>query len=262
MDRFSKREGYAGREVEIVVREDAPQAFRDFIIQTLYYLRWTPTEIRKIICQILRISPDDNNWSDYPNIDNEIKYLISNCGWFRVYDIVEALYSSNLRGTQVDFAEEINDYFLANGIGWKLDNGKILFRGDTSFENILKNAKINIAQGGFDTAKNEISEAISDLSRKPKPDKAGAIQHSLACLECITREIVGNKKQALGQLISPNKQIVPSPIDIAIEKICGFSSNQGGRLQEGEEPNYDETELLVGLAASISSYLAGKKVKI
>jgi hypothetical protein len=262
MDRFSKREGYAGREVEIVVREDAPQAFRDFIIQTLYDLRWTPTEIRKVICRTLRISPDDTNWSDYPNIDNEIRCLISDCDWFRVYDIVEALYNSNLRNTQLGFAKEINDYFLENGIGWKLDDGQILFRGDNSFENILKKAQSNIAQSGFDTAKNEISEAISDLSRKPNPDRTGAIQHSLACLECITREIVGNKTQTLGQLIRHNRQIVPPPIDIVVEKIWGFSSNQGRHLQENKEPNYDETELLVGLAASISSYLARKKWEI
>jgi hypothetical protein len=179
-----------------------------------------------------------------------------------VYDIVEALYNRNLRDTQFDFAREINDYFLDNGIGWKLDNGKIIFRGDRLFENRVQNAKSNITQSGFDTAKNEISEAISDLSRKPNPDKTGAIQHSLACLECIAREIVGNRNQTLGQLISQNRQIIPSPLDTVIEKIWGFASNQGRHIREGGEPDYNETELLVGLAVSISSYLASKRDKI
>ena len=259
---FSKREGYTGLETKIVIREDAPQEFREFVIQTLYYLKCTPTEARKIICRTLRISPDDSNWSDYPNIDNEIRYLIDNCEWFKVYDIVEALYNSNFKNTQFEFAEEINGYFIEKGIGWKLDNGKIIFRGDNLLENILQNAKNNIARNGFDTAKNEISEAISDLSRKPNPDKTGAVQHSLACLECITRKIVGNKNQTLGQLISQHRQIVPSPLDIVIEKIWGFASNQGRHLQEGGEPDYDETELLLGLVASVSSYLTKKKNKI
>lgn len=261
MSSFSKREGYSGKEVEIVIREDAPASLRSYIIQTLYALDFTPTQIRPIICQVLRVAPDDENWSDFPNIDQEIKDLISNCDWWKVYDIIEAL-SKKFQSSRSDFDSEINDFFLEKGIGWKLANGKIIFRGDNQFEQKLEDAKKIVSDKGFNTAKHEISEAISDLSKKPSPDKTGAIQHSLACLECIVREIVGNRKPTLGELIKQHRDIVPPPLDVVIEKIWGFSSEQGRHLREGNEPDFDEVELLVGLALSLSAYLAKKRGKI
>ena len=141
MNRFSKREGYSGKEAEITVREDAPNALRSYIIQTLYALGYTPKQIRPVICQILRVAPDDDNWSEFPNIDMEIRELILNCDWYRVYDVIEAL-SRKFQSGQVDFNSEINDFFLENGIGWKLENGRVIFRGDSQFEAKLKEAKI------------------------------------------------------------------------------------------------------------------------
>lgn len=261
MDSFSKREGYSGKEVEIVIREDAPESLRSYIIQTLYALGFTPKQIRPIICQVLRVAPDDGNWSEFPNIDLEIKELILTCDWWKVYDIIEAL-SRKFQSNRQDFDSEINDFFLEKGIGWKLTNGKIIFRGDNQFEQKLEEAKRIVGDTGFDTAKHEISEAISDLSKKPSPDKTGAIQHSLACLECIAREIVGNRKQTLGELIKQNRGIVPSPLDVVIEKIWGFSSERGRHLREGDEPDFDEVELLVSVALSLSAYLAKKRGKI
>ena len=262
MERFSKREGYAGNEAEIVIREDAPNSLRSYIVQTLYALGFTPKQIRPLICQVLRVAPDENNWTEYPNIDTEIRELVLYCDWYKVYDIIEALSQILPPLKRVDFSSEINDFFLENGIGWKLENGKVIFRGDNQFENKLKEAKAIVIQYGYGTAKHEISEAINDLSKKPNPDKTGAIQHSLACLECIAREVIGNRKQTLGELIKQNRAVVPSPLDIVIEKIWGFSSEQGRHLREGGEPDFDEVELLVGLSLSLSAYLAKKKGKI
>ena len=260
MDMFSKREGYSGKEAEITIREDAPRALRDYIIQTLYALGLKPSEIRPTICRVLRVSPDDSNWSEYPNIDMEVRELIAHCEWFKVYDIIEAFSRVFERRQGVDYNTEINDYFLANGIGWKLNDGKIIFRGDDKFEKVLKEAEISVSTKGFDTAKHEITEAINDLSRKPTPDTTGAIQHSLACLECITREIVGDRKQTLGELIKQNRGVVPPPLDVVIEKIWGFSSEQGRHLREGGAPDMDEVILLVGLSLSLSAYLAKKRI--
>ena len=53
--------------------------------------------------------------------------------------------------------------------------------------------------------------------------------------------------------------IVPKPLDIAIEKIWGFTSEQGRHLREGQAPEYLEAELVVELSAAISTYL-GKKL--
>ena len=111
------------------------------------------------------------------------------------------------------------------------------------------------------TSKTEIKEAIADLSRRPNPEVTGAVQHSLAALECLSREVIGNKKDTLGVLISKHPEIVPPPLDVAISKIFGFGSEQGRHLKEGHEPAYEEAELLVHLSASLCSYLCKKHIK-
>ena len=159
-------------------------------------------------------------------------------------------------------AEEINDYFKANGIGWKLEKGLIEFRGDEAFETDLKKTEQVLAAGNLHTAKNEMREAIFDLSRRPNPDITGAIQHALAGLECVARDVTGTQSLTLGELIKRNRAIVPATIDTVIEKIWGFSSEQGRHLKENGEPSYEEAELMVGLSASITTYLARKKAAL
>jgi hypothetical protein len=103
---------------------------------------------------------------------------------------------------------------------------------------------------------------LQDLSRRPTPDLTGSIQHSLAALECVSREVVGNKKATLGELINKNPNIVPPPLNDVISKIWGYSSEQGRHLREGRDPQYDEAELMVHLSATLCTYLSKKHMQL
>jgi len=59
----------------------------------------------------------------------------------------------------------------------------------------------------------------------------------------------------LGELIKKHPNIVPKPLDEAITKIWGFTSEQGRHLREGGQPDYEEAELVVGLSAVLTTYL-------
>lgn len=259
MTKFSKRLGHEIIEKEITIREEAPIRLREFIVQLIYQLGYEPSFIRSVICQVLKIQPDRNNWSEYPNIDGEVNQLIQECEWYYVYDIIEALFEKVDKKFIDTFQSELNDYFKANGIGWKLENGQIETRGNILFEIAVTKVTNVLAIANLQTARSEMEEAIHDLSRRPKPDITGAIQHSLTCLECVCREITGNKKSTLGELMKKATGIIPPPLDIAIEKIWGFASQQGRHLNEGGAPDYLEAELVVELTAAISTYL-GKKL--
>ena len=155
--------------------------------------------------------------------------------------------------------DELNLYFRQSGVGWKIEYGLIEYRGDEGFETTIKHAETALETANLQTAKKEIKEAIHDLSRRPDPDVTGAIQHSLACLECTSREITGEKKATLGEILKKNPGFVPRPLDQAIEKIWGYTSEQGRHLKEGETPGFDEAELVVGVTAAVAIYL-GKKL--
>ncbi len=256
--RFSSRNKYKSKEVPITIREAAPNELQEFIIQTAYHFGISPEPLRRLVCRILRKSPDGGNWSEFPNIDMEIHQLLEECEWFYIYDIIEELFDSLEIDQSNQFKEDINGFFRSNGIGWQLDNGEIKFRGDDKFEEIKSNAVEILCVKGKETSKHEIKEAINNLSKKPEADITGAIQHSLAGLECVVREVTGNTKATLGKLINDHPDIVPKPLDIVISKLWGYTSNMGRHIEEGNPPNFDEAELAVSVSASLISYLAKK----
>lgn len=256
---FSKRHGFHSiTEKEITIREDAPEGLRGFIRMAFYALKKKPSDLRTITTKFFKIPPDRNNWSENPNIDLEVEDHLNNCEWYLVYDLIEVIIQNLNPQQQAIFTDEINEYFVLNGIGWKIVKGQIETRGDVVFEAAVDTVVSVLETAKLQTAKTEIKEALKDLSRRPEPDITGAIQHSLACLECVAREAVRNKRATLGELVRKHPKIVPSPLDVAIEKIWGFTSEQGRHLREGNAPEYLEAALVVELSAAISTYLGRK----
>jgi hypothetical protein len=257
---FSKRQGlFSIKEKEITVREDAPEGLRGFIKMAYYDLGKSPSDLRSITSRVLKIAPDSNNWSEFPNIDYEVGQHLQNCEWYLVYDIIETIIQKLNPQEKATFIEEINEYFITNGIGWKIVDRLIETRGDEVFETAVKTVVSVLETAKLATAKTEIREALNDLSRRPTPDITGAIQHSLACLECVTREVTGDTKSTLGDLMKKFPGVIPSPLDQAVTKIWGFTSEQGRHLKEGKAPEYLEAELVVEVTSAIATYL-GKKL--
>ena len=262
-EKFSKRHGYQqAHETEIIVRQDAPHELRGIVVQLAYECGFRPESLRSLICCILRRRPDSNNWSEYPNIDNEVHELIDDCDWYRVYDIVEGI-SGAMRETPYSyetekFESEMNDYFLEKGIGWKLSNGKVDMRGSGVFEEIIGTAERQLETKKFSTARNELHEARRDLSRRPAPDITGGIQHSMAALECVAREACGDAKATLGEIMQRYRDVVPRPLDEAIIRAWGYASEYARHVREGREPAFEESELVIGMVAALATYLARK----
>ena len=82
----------------------------------------------------------------------------------------------------------------------------------------------------------------------------------MAALECAAREICGDKKSTLGEILKRCKPLIPKPLDKSIAKAWVFASEMGRHLREGRDPTFEEAELIVGLCASLSVYLMKKYV--
>jgi len=257
-DSFSRRHGFHPEEKEIKIRNDAPYDMRGVIVDIAYGKGFSPKTLRPVVCRALRKRPDPNNWSEYPNIDEEIRNLLDDCDWYKVYDVIEEIYRSAYPGQAQSLETDINSYFREEGIGWQLISGKIEVRGEEGFEAGVKKAHQTLEQSGLQTASKEIHEAILDLSRRPSPDITGAIQHSMAALECVAREVSGDQRATLGEILNRFQGLVPKPLDKSIEKAWGFASEMGRHLREGRTPSFEEAELTLGLCASISTYLVKK----
>ena len=258
MDVFSKRIGVSEQAVPIVIRYDATVELRDYLFLMIKPYISSLKAIREIVCTATKTAPDRGNWGENDFMKDEIVGILENCPWYNIYDILELVYANISNSAQKDdFAKDVNDYFLQKGIGWKMIQGTIGYRGDDAFEEKMSESATILSESGLDTSANELKEALKDLSKKPDPEITGAIQHSVAALECVAREVAGSK-DTLGKLIKDNPDIVPRPTDEIVSKIFGYASEWGRHLKEGRNPDFEEAELIVHLSASFCSYLSKK----
>jgi hypothetical protein len=139
-----------------------------------------------------------------------------------------------------------------------LNGGQVITRGSEVFEKSVGRAVEALNQDGRLTARDEIHEALKDLSRRPEADLTGAIQHSLAALECIYRDVAGNAKLTLGEFLKRHGGLIPAPLDASVEKAWGYASEMGRHIREGRKPERDEVELVVGIASTVATYLTQK----
>jgi hypothetical protein len=161
-------------------------------------------------------------------------------------------------GSAEGFAATLNTYFTHAGIGWQLAGRMIVTRGSEAFEATVHAALPVLEAGGLSTSREEIHKALVDLSRRPQADLTGAIQHAMAALECTARTVSGDTKATLGDIVRRHRGLIPKPLDTAVEKAWGYASETGRHLQEGRTPERGEVELIVGIAATIATYLAKK----
>lgn len=205
--------------------------------------------------------PNKSNWSEYPNIHDENLRLLDQAVWYKVYDVTEAIYShlEKIKGRAESdaFANRLNSYFI-QGIGWTLSDGHLEARNPKALEQSIKAATQALNDAGNQTAQKELHEALVDWSRRPKPDVTGAIQDSMAALECVFRDVVGNPKATLGDLLKIHPTIIPRPLDQSLEKLWGYASEFGRHIREGREPEFLEAQLVVGVRAAVVTCLVNK----
>jgi hypothetical protein len=264
-ERFSKRFDFAKNNIKnICIINDAPNELRGVLVDIAHESGIRYGTLRSLICKSLRKRENTNNWSDY-NIQLEIYDSVDGCEWYEVYDLIEEIFrylfeaSPQKNYDYIYFQDEINKYFIKEGIGWKLEKGILEIRGNEAYEKLLKDTKMIFSKTNKNTAKSEIEEAIKDLSKRPNPDITGSIQHSIAALECIARDFTGNNSLTLGDILKRNPTMIPKPLDNGITKIWGYASEFGRHLKEGKAPTLREAKLVVGLSLVISTYLIEKK---
>lgn len=252
---------------EITVIDDAPYDLRVFIA-TLVEINagQFPGDNRvsnigmalSILC--LSIGKGKEGHWGYDYINSEIRTTLEECDWWKLYKFIEDYLNASLMENLKDQSrKKINQFFEDNGIGWRINEEYcVVRRGNIAFEESIRNVISETNRSGQQTTSTEIHEAIKDLSRKPVPDLTGAIQHAMAALECLCKEVTNEPSKTLGKVIKSNPSLFPSPLGEAIHKLWGYASDNGRHLHEGGEPSLEEAELVVHVSASLCLYLSKK----
>ncbi len=228
-----------------------------------------PSELRKFLCRKLFLSADRDNYSEFPDIDHEVRSLVAEIEWFHVYDLIEWIYKNHIEqavGEYGFYAENaahsyqnaINSCFRQKGVGWQMIDGLIQVRGPEIFEQVIQEAITLTGKSSREVARREFQEALHDLSRRPEPEITGAIQHAMAALECVAKDVTKDANITLGDWIKKNSTEFPKPLNSAIIHLWGYTSQYGRHVAEGKPANFNEAELVVGLSGALSSYLLRK----
>jgi len=265
---FSVRHGLVNPDsrAEITIRDDAPEELRRTVLVIAGQTGWDDDDLFAIASRIGKQSWElSEPYQSGTSSRILLQRLVSEWKWNLVYDFIECLYAATERWTpsmdgrpEEYFEETLNAYFRHAGIGWQLQAGKIVSRGSEAFETAVHRALPALNETGLQTAGREIHEALSDLSRRPHADLTGAIHHAMNALECVARTSSGDT-DTLGAILKRNPGLIPKPLDTAVEKAWGYASEKGRHITEGNEPTRDEVELIVGIAATVATYLARKK---
>src|ERR1039457_6865618 len=175
---FPKRYGYTGQ-VAITVREDAPKDLRFVFLETTrallheYRGEYPETEIRDVVAKTLGKWIDPTVWH-YQEAWEQVEHVVYDCEWFRVYQLIEsvsAYFDKTAPAATEQFAEQLNECFVDQGIGWQLVNGVIVTRGDEAFEGTVKTAVAVLEEDAKPTA-------AGHLRFVPRPLENGSIQQS------------------------------------------------------------------------------------
>lgn len=192
------------------------------------------------------------------------------CEWFRIYDLIEDrferldFHDTELRNADEEFQaypfqRNINDYFEYAGIGWKLAGGKIVARGDDAFERTVQTAEVELKNGGRTTAADCIEDAIRNLSFRPKPRLGAAVARATNAMECVLHDITGEERMTFGDYLQRYPDLFPGGLAKTFGGLWGYASNEGARHgKEGVEPPREETEFIVAIVASLTTYLNRK----
>lgn len=261
---FSNRHGFVPDNEPIKIYHEAPDWLREYVCTVTEQLPIEPYFLRNQICTLLIETPSRENFGRL-EIFREIRSLLYHAEWYFIYDVIEIL-ARNLKsqGNLDEFNAlliQINGAFKRKGVGWQLlNNGCIQVRGEEIFEKSVQTAITAAEETGRTATARELHDALLDLSKRPAPDITGAIRHAIAALECVARDVTGDSRKTLGEIIKLHPNLLPLTLDKGVEKIWGYVSDKVRHIREreGHVPDLCEAELIVGMAGSIATYLIKK----
>ncbi|NHZ86014.1 MAG: hypothetical protein GWP19_09050 [Planctomycetia bacterium] len=203
-----------------------------------------------------------NDLAQY-NIAHRLTILTTNFlkfDWLEVFDFIENVFEiNNFKGAK-ELENNLNQVFLDDNSAYRIVNYVIV--EITSKEEIIEIQEA--LETGFEGVKIHLSQAISILSNRDKPDYRNVIKESISAVESICQVITGDKKATLGKALNKIEKDYKIHNDLkdGFKKIYWYTSDSDGiRHSLTEEPKNltltDAKFMLIACSAFVN-YLIGK----
>ena len=259
---MSDRDSFSGRvglRPMAIVHDDAPLGFRHAVVGALK----SEAILSEMIIGIVQRGTTLPRPKGFLT-DSVVMPMIEQCEWWQVFDVAElgfaAIHAERLLGPDKAKAYErtINEACRVNNLGWQMDAGSFFVVASTAQHESATCVIDDLDAKGLKTSAGELREAHVDLSRRPQPDISGGMQHAGAAIECLSREISGDAKLTLGEIIKKHDDLFPGAYRKMAEAMWGIVSNQGRHLKEEGEPTLEEALFVVGSITNLAAYLLAR----
>ena len=217
----------------------------------------TPSAQRHILCQALRIPPDPDNWSDYPNVDLEVGDLLAIRPWYRFFDALERI-PTFLNWERIPtYHELMNALFADEQVGYRFESSRLVRVGTEEFHDAVVSARTALQGDRFAEPRRQFERAYEFRNSLP-PDWANAIKEAVNSVEGALQVIYNRPGVALPTITT---QHFPDHLPGGIKRMFGSLYSQGSGTVGarhasigGNDPNGPRAELAIHLAAALHAY--------
>ena len=253
---FSRREGLGAEDP--VVYDDVPDELRYGLREVLDELGHTrPSAQRTILCKALRRIPDQSNWSEYPNVENEVLDLIAIEPWYKFFDAMERIPKSLVEEDISIYYQKMNALFAEERIGYRFESGAIIRQGTEEFLKAVRLARIALGDERFAEPLRQFERGYDFRNRRPA-DWANAIKEAVNSVEGVLQVIYCRPGVSLTRIISDN---LPAELPGGIKQLFRSLYSQGSGTVGarhasigGNEPTGPRAELALHVAASLHEF--------
>ena len=245
-----------------MVYDNAPYSVRYGIREVLIVLGYRrPNEQRKILCQALRVHPRPYNWSDYPDVDEEVAGLLTTSSWYRLFDSLERIPLYLLSQEVAIYFEKINALLADEMVGYRFESNRLVRVGTAEFQNAMVAARTALQDERFAEPRRQFDRAYEFRNNFP-PDWPNAIKEAVNSVEGVLQVIYDRPGVALPTIVSDN---LPSDLPGGIRRLFGSLYSQGsGTLGArhasigGNDPTGPRAELAIHLAAALHAFVVAE----
>jgi hypothetical protein len=256
-ERFSDR--YGLRSESDLIYDDVPLSVRIGLREVLEIIEYrAPSAQRSILCKAFRISPDPSNWSEYPNVEQEVSDLIQRGEWYEFYDALERM-PRLLRDQWAyeTFIAEANRLLAEESAGYRFEDGRLERVGTLEFSEAVAGAHSALQAPEFAEPRRQFERALSLRSARPQ-DSANVIKEATNSVEGTLQVIYRRPGVSMSTIVSEQvKGVAPGGVVDLFRALYRQGSGTTGARHAGiggADPTEARAELAVHVAAALHAY--------
>ena len=242
-----------------MVYDSAPDSVRYGIREVLTVLGYRrPKEQRQVLCQALRVPPNPGNWSDFPNVDDEVVELLTTTSWYKLFDSLERIPLYLQSHDVAIYFEKINTLLADEMVGYRFESTRLVRVGTAEFQNAIVAARTALQDERFAEPRRQFDRAYEFRNNFP-PDWPNAIKEAVNSVEGVLQVIYDRPSVALPTIVSDN---LPSDLPGGIKRLFGSLYSQGSGTVGarhasigGNDPTGPRAELAIHLAAALHAFV-------